>query len=63
MYHKSSHLKLQNSEFIFLVYHRRLIKCSCVSKSILVEKELSLDVDAAFLTVTDPNTTDKESYE
>jgi hypothetical protein len=33
------------------------------SKSILVQKDLPLDVDSGFLTVTDPNTIDKESYE
>lgn len=32
-------------------------------KSTLVEKDVPLDVDAGFLTVTDPNPIDKESYD
>ncbi|KAF8259938.1 hypothetical protein EI94DRAFT_1496338, partial [Lactarius quietus] len=33
------------------------------SKSTIVEKDVPLDVDAGFLTVTDPNLINKETYE
>jgi len=36
---------------------------ACGRKSILVEKDIPPDVDAAFLTVTDTNPLDKDSYE
>ena len=32
-------------------------------KAVTVEKDISLEVDAGFLTVTDLNPVDKESYE
>ncbi|KAF8269536.1 hypothetical protein EI94DRAFT_1573898 [Lactarius quietus] len=32
-------------------------------KSTVVEKDVPLDVDAGFLTVTDPNLIDKETYD
>jgi hypothetical protein len=38
------------------------LKGVCNSKSILVEKDIPLDVDAGFLTVTDTNPIDTESY-
>lgn len=35
---------------------------TCRRKSVLVEKEIPLEVDAGFLTVTDLNPIDEESY-
>jgi hypothetical protein len=40
-----------------------LLKGACGRKSVLVEKDIPPDVDAGFLTVTDTNPLDKESYE
>ncbi len=39
------------------------LKGVCGRKSVLVEKDIPPDVDAGFLTVTDTNPLDKESYE
>ena len=63
MYRTFSPLRLQNSEICVIFCLLTPFKCACGSKSILVEKDLPVDVDAGFLTVTDPNVIDKESYE
>ena len=56
-----SHHRLQNSR-ILILFALPFLKVSLCRKSILVERDIPLDVDAGFLTVTDTNQLDKESY-
>jgi hypothetical protein len=48
---------------IYIISNSTLLKVVCCRKSVLVERDIPLDVDAGFLTVTDTNAVDKESYE
>jgi regulator of ribosome biosynthesis len=54
---------LKTVRFRYYPSYSPLLKDVCGRKSILVEKDIPPDVDAGFLTVTDTNPLDKESYE
>ena len=62
MSRKFSHRRLQNSEIFILSFTLPFLKGICGRKSVLVDKDIPPDVDTGFLTVTDTNPLDKESY-
>jgi hypothetical protein len=58
------HHRPQNSKIVITILSFfTLLKGVCCRQSLIVEKDIPPDVDAGFLTVTDTNTIDKESYE
>lgn len=58
------HHRSQNSKIVVTILSNfTLLKGVCGRKSLIVEKDIPPDVDAGFLTVTDTNAIDKESYE
>jgi hypothetical protein len=59
-----SHHRPQNSKILTnTLSNLTSLKGVCCRKSVLVERDIPLDIDAGFLTVTDTNAVDKESYE
>ena len=58
----AAHEGKQSVRLIFHQYHS-LKSCRPFRKAVLVEKDIPLEVDAGFLTATDLNPIDAESYE
>lgn len=58
----AAHEGKQSVRFIFSQYHS-LKSRRPFRKAVLVEKDIPLEVDAGFLTATDLNPIDAESYE
>jgi hypothetical protein len=51
---------LESSKFLRIP--AQILTSTCYRQAITVEKEIPLEVDAGYLTVTDPNPIDEESY-